>query len=157
MDAKKGWPRVKVIWKGERQETVKPQTWREMGTLNMTDKPSNRRDSSDSVCGLASIRLGSWAHLEDQPNGRGGIEWSRCGFELGWDPCQHPVCGMKALPSAFHSDRTLHLFVFTHWKQTKTIISLIDKSSKQSDTAFENKSGQFKNTVTFSLEMDIRF
>ena len=41
-------------------------------------------------------------------------------------PCQLPVCGMRALPSASHSDSTLHFFVLLR-TETKTVISLMNE------------------------------
>lgn len=34
-------------------------------------------------------------------------------------PCQLPVCGMRALPSASHSDSTLHFIVLLHTETNK--------------------------------------
>ena len=81
--------------KGELTETEWSNRLGERRGHLISDRQTNRqrsyrRDSSDSLCGLASIRPGSWAHLEDRPNGRGGIEWSRCGFEPRSDPVPAP-------------------------------------------------------------------
>lgn len=87
-----------------------------------------RGDSSD--CGLESIRPGLMSSSGRSVDGRGGIEWSRCGFEPGWDPVPAP-CVWYESPAICFSFRqhTSVLYVVTHWKQIKTIISLINKSS----------------------------